>query len=99
MTYHITAILDNGSAMKRENSKYIKGVNKVNGTKLPGDKRLASHPGYNLNLAYCPSFEALKDVSYFLAHLAATMAVPITFEVRDDISTTLVFTLNVCLVC
>lgn len=79
-TYRITAILDNGSAMRREDSKYIKGVNKADGTKLPGDKRLARYSGYNLNLAYCPRYEALKDMSSFLTHFAATMAVPITFE-------------------
>jgi len=79
-TYQITAILDNSSAMKRGDSKYIEGVNKVDGTKLPDDKRLASYSGYDLNLAYGPRFEALIDVSSFLAHLAATMAVPITFE-------------------
>mmetsp|Transcript_30791 Transcript_30791/g.65494 ORF Transcript_30791/g.65494 Transcript_30791/m.65494 type:complete len:495 (+) Transcript_30791:159-1643(+) len=80
-TYQVTALLDNGTRMKRDDSKFIEGKRKKEYTMdSPDDKSPASNEDYNLRLAPCLRLEALKDLSFFLIHLAANMALPTTFE-------------------
>mmetsp|Transcript_18 Transcript_18/g.48 ORF Transcript_18/g.48 Transcript_18/m.48 type:complete len:413 (-) Transcript_18:287-1525(-) len=79
--YHIRVLLDNGIYMKDEDSTRIEGEKKqASWIGLPDDKRLAKNSDYNLSVASCERYEALKDLSFFLIHLAATMALPTTFE-------------------
>lgn len=86
-TCHTSVLLDNGMSMKRKDSSSVQGNSKTNRSMaVPPESRLARNGDFDLTLAPCERFEALKDVTYFLIHLAAKMAVPTTFELLNTSS-------------
>lgn len=80
--YSATVLLDSGPWMKKADSKFIEGHKNQSSMMLglPDDKKLATNADYDLRLVTCQRFEALKDISFFLIHLGASMGVPTTFE-------------------
>ncbi|KAL9182805.1 hypothetical protein ACHAXT_004084 [Thalassiosira profunda] len=81
-TRQMKVLLENGPLMKREDGKCIEGKRKDAEWIQLEEKRLAESntEEYDLSVAPCARFVELQDICFFLINLAATMAMPTTFE-------------------
>jgi len=78
-------MLDNGPLMRKTDGICIEGELKDSSWRmaLPTEKRLANNTDkYYLSVKETERSTEVQDLSFFLIRLAATMALPATFEVR-----------------